>query len=185
MIVLGITGTLGAGKGTIVAYLKEQYHFKHYSVRAYLTAVIEARGLPVNRDSMVLVANELRAKYAPSFIVDELYEKAAKEGHPCIIESIRTPGEVESLRAKKSFRLLAVDAQAEIRYHRIVGRNSATDHVSYEEFIANEQREMNAVDPHKQNLSKCMEMADYHLDNSENLEHLYAQVETLIKKILP
>ena len=36
MIIIGITGTLGAGKGTIVAYLIETRQFMHYSVRRYL-----------------------------------------------------------------------------------------------------------------------------------------------------
>ena len=34
MIIIGITGTLGAGKGTIVDYLVKQKGFVHYSVRA-------------------------------------------------------------------------------------------------------------------------------------------------------
>ena len=35
MIVIGITGTLGAGKGTIVNYLIEEEGFDHYSVRGF------------------------------------------------------------------------------------------------------------------------------------------------------
>ena len=37
MITIGITGTLGAGKGTIVDYLIEKRGFVHYSVRAFIT----------------------------------------------------------------------------------------------------------------------------------------------------
>ena len=37
MITIGITGTLGAGKGTIVEYLQKEKGFSHYSVRAFLT----------------------------------------------------------------------------------------------------------------------------------------------------
>ena len=33
-IIIGITGTLGAGKGTVVEYLKKK-SFKHYSVRSF------------------------------------------------------------------------------------------------------------------------------------------------------
>ena len=52
MIIIGITGTLGAGKGTIVDYLVKNKGYHHYSVRAYLTEEIKRRNLPVNRDSM-------------------------------------------------------------------------------------------------------------------------------------
>jgi hypothetical protein len=45
-------------------------------VRAYLTQEIERRGMPVNRDSMVSVANELRAQHGASYIAEQLYEQA-------------------------------------------------------------------------------------------------------------
>ena len=31
MLIIGITGTIGAGKGTIVKYLIDKYKFKHFS----------------------------------------------------------------------------------------------------------------------------------------------------------
>ena len=58
MKVIGITGTLGAGKGTIVDYLVQHKDFQHLSVRAFLIQEIQKRGMPVNRDSMVIVAND-------------------------------------------------------------------------------------------------------------------------------
>lgn len=184
MIIFGITGTLGAGKGTIVEYLISKYNFEHYSVRAYLIERIEEKGLPVNRDSMVLVANELRASQSPSFIIDELYKKAAESGKNCIIESIRTPGEVESLREKKNFWLIAVDADAKVRYSRITSRKSETDNVSFEEFVANEQREMTSSDPNKQDLAKCIEMADFVVNNSGSIFGLQEKVEVVLKEVI-
>lgn len=183
MVVIGITGTLGAGKGTIVDFLKEKYHFEHYSVRDYLIAEIEKRRLIVNRDSMTLVANELRANNSPSFITDELYKIAVKNNRDCIIESIRTPGEVESLKAKSDFYLFAVDAKSKVRYDRIKIRKSSTDNIDFETFIANESREMNTSDPNKQNLSKCIDMADYKFNNDGDLESLHKEVENVLKKI--
>ncbi len=103
MIVIGITGTLGAGKGTIVDYLVEQKGFAHFSVRAFLLEEIRKRGLPENRDSMYNLANELRSIYGPSYLTDQLYEKAAISRKNSIIESIRTPGEIKSLRDRVTF----------------------------------------------------------------------------------
>jgi hypothetical protein len=56
--------------------------------------------MEINRDSMVVVANELREKYGAGFIAQELYLEAEKSGQNTIIESIRTAGEVELLRSK-------------------------------------------------------------------------------------
>ncbi len=183
MIVIGITGTLGAGKGTVVEYLKDKFNFSHYSVRGYLIDEINRRNMPVNRDSMVVVANDLRARHNPAFIIEELYHQAVRKNNNCIIESIRTTGEVEALRTKPHFHLLAVDAEPELRYQRIHARKSETDMISYEEFLQNEKREMTAHDPGKQNLSKCIELADYKLLNNSTVENFYKQIEQWLKQI--
>ena len=184
MIIIGITGTLGAGKGTIVDYLISNFHFEHYSVREFVSKEILARGLPVNRDTMVLVANDLRTQHSPSFIIDELYRQAVQSGRNGIIESIRTPGEVESLRRKGNFYLFAVDADPEMRYERILLRKSETDQISFETFLEDEQREYSSDDPNKQNLKRCIEMADFRFENNSTIEHLYQQAQLAIDLIM-
>ncbi|MEI7594883.1 MAG: AAA family ATPase [Bacteroidota bacterium] len=184
MIIIGITGTIGAGKGTIVDYLIEHKSFSHYSVREYLISIIEDKNLPVNRDSMVIVANELRAMHSPSFIIEELYKQAVVKGNNCIIESIRTPGEIEALRKMESFYLFAVDAEPQLRYNRILQRASETDNISFQTFVENEKREMNSQDPNKQNLSKCIEQADFVFKNDSSKENLFFNIESVIRKLL-
>lgn len=183
MLIIGITGTLGSGKGTIVDYLVQQKGYAHFSVRAYLLEEIRKRKLPKNRDSMVVVANELRKNNSPSFITDQLYEQSLEQNKNAIIESIRTPGEAESLRTKGEFYLFAVDADPKIRYARIKLRNSETDHIDFNTFIANEKREMTATDPNKQNLKKCREMADFVFLNDGSRDDLFQEVKQVIHKI--
>lgn len=183
MIVIGITGTLGAGKGTVVDYLIKEKGFKHFSVRGLLTKLIEKEGKVVNRDSMVEIANRLRVKNGPSFLVEELYKNALETNENCVIESIRTEGEINSLRSKGGFYLLAVDADPKTRYERIIVRGSETDKVSFEKFLEDEKREMGSVDPTKQNLGKCMELADYKIQNNGTLENLNNQVSKIIYEI--
>lgn len=183
MLIIGITGTLGAGKGTLVEYLLREKGFAHYSVRAFLTQEITHRNMPLNRDSMVLVANDLRQKNSPSYIVDCLYEQAIDSGQNCVIESIRTPGEIDSLKRKGRFYLFAVDAAPEIRYRRISSRGSETDSVSYETFIANEEREMQSKDPNHQNLRECIRRADYVLTNDGSIEEFYADLVKILQTI--
>ena len=181
MKVIGITGTIGAGKGTVVDYLVSNYGFKHYSVRNYLIKIAQKDNLPLHRDTYVMLANQLREQHEPSFIIDELYKEAYLNGCDAIIESIRTPGEITALRTKDDFSLWAVDAEPKIRYERIFSRKSETDHISFETFLANEQREMNSNDPTQQNLEECIKQADIKLWNNGSVEELNAQIEKAIK----
>ena len=174
---------MGAGKGTIVDYLTRHHRFQHFSVRAYLSGIIKARKLEVNRDTLVAVANELRAANTPSFIAEELYREAKESGVDCIIESIRTVGEVNALHSKGNFHLFAVDADQRLRYERIVERASETDKITYDVFAENERREMTNTDPNKQNLMACMELADYKFVNNGSFDLLYRQIDEVLTKI--
>jgi len=183
MYIIGITGTIGAGKGTIVDYLVSKMSFLHYSVRGYLTEEIARRGMPLNRDSMVTVANDLREKNNPAFIVEQLYHQAFKAGKNAIVESIRTPGEIDMLKSLKNFYLIAVDADPKIRFERIKMRKSETDNINFETFLENEKREMFTDDPNKQNLSKCIAQADFILSNNGTVEDLYKKTDEILQKI--
>lgn len=181
-MIIGITGTLGAGKGTIVDFLLKK-KFKHYSVREFLIEEILKRGLQSNRENMVLVANDLRGRFGPSCIVEELYKKAKSDDGDCVIESLRCPGEIEALKKKGDFVLFAVDADIETRYLRIFERASVSDRISFDEFVIQEQKEMNSDDPNKQNLQRCIEMADYKFKNDWTVAELHEKVERVLKGI--
>ncbi len=183
MIIIGITGTIGAGKGTVVEYLVKNKGFKHFSARDLISEEVEKKGLEKNRDNMVIVANDLRQKYGSGYVADELYRRALVSGDNCIIESIRTVGEIESLKNKGNFILLAVDAEPKVRYERILERKTTTDNVSYEKFLEDENKEMESDDLSKQNLKKCIEMADFVIDNNGTLDELNLKIEEILKII--
>ena len=184
MLVIGITGTLGAGKGTVVDYLATEKKFGHYSVRDFINKEIVKRGLEINRDNMVVVANDLRLKHGPSYLIEQIYKTAIKTGKNFIIESLRTPAEIYSLKSKGEFVLFAVDADIEKRYKRINKRAIESDHVSFEKFVVDEKREMKSQNPAKQNLAKCISLADYIFTNNKKIVDLHEQVEKTIKNII-
>jgi dephospho-CoA kinase len=184
MIIIGITGTLGAGKGTVVSYLVDKFNFHHYSVRGYLTKILTSQGIEPNRDNFTLLANKLRSdNNSPSFLIEELYREAAINKENAIIESIRTTGEIDKLKALGEFYLLAVDGNRKLRYRRVRERNSETDEVSFEKFIEDEDREMNSQDPNSQNIAACIARADYQIMNDGNRAELYHKIDLFLEKM--
>ena len=182
MLTLGITGTLGAGKGTVVEYLVSQKKFKHFSVSEYLTQELTNLGIPINRDSMREIANEIRTKKGPDYITKILFEKASICGSNAIIESIRNPKEAEFIKLNGGY-LFAVDADQKTRYKRVSARGSLKDSVSFEEFQLQEEKESKNTDPNAQNLNKCILLSDYKFDNNGTTAELYKKVEDVIQKI--
>src|ERR1700719_609147 len=99
-MIIGITGTNGAGKGTVVDYLVKQKGFTHYSARDIWNEEIVKRGLPPGRDSMVIVANDLRAIHGPQFFAQRAAAKTREHGGDAVIESIRSVGEAEHIKSQ-------------------------------------------------------------------------------------
>ena len=181
-MIIGITGTNGAGKGTVVEYLVEKKGFKGYSVRDAITEEIFRRGLPVNRPNLNEVATDLREKNGPGYFSTLFIADAKEKGFKdIVIESIRNPIEAENLQSHGG-KMLVVDADRDVRYKRISSRASATDTVSFEEFCAQEDREMESEDPTnpaKMSINAVIKMADFHLENNGTLEELHAKIDAL------
>ncbi len=185
-MILGVTGTNGAGKGVVVDYLVKKHGFTHYSTRAAITEEIVRRGLPVNRDTMNEVATDLRRINVPHYYSDLFIARAKEEGvTDFIMESVRAVSEVQNIKAHGGF-LLVVDAPEEIRYQRITGRGTETDQVSFEEFQRQEAREMDSEkpgDPSYMDLRSVIRMADATVVNDGTLDELYTQIEVALTKL--
>jgi dephospho-CoA kinase len=178
-MIIGICGTNGGGKGTVVEYL-ETKGFRHYSVREFLTAELLRHGREVNRSEMRLLANEIRATKDPAYIIRSLYEQAVAEGAAyAVIESVRNVGEAEFLLSKGIY-LLAVDADQERRFHRVQERRSATDQVDFLTFVYHEEREMHPEGPHDMDIRGVMRLAHSTIMNDGSHNELHAHVDALL-----
>jgi len=181
-MIIGVTGTLGAGKGTIAEVLVKK-GFKHYSMSDFINEEIKKRGMEIDRSNQVLVANDLRTTFGPSYIAERVYDMAKTQWGNCIIESLRAVGEVEALRKKGEFILIAVDADPKIRYERISKRQSEKDNVTFSEFISHEQREMQLIDSTKGNIKTCMSMADFKIINNGSMKEIEEDVENILRRL--
>ncbi len=182
-MLIGITGTDGSGKGTVVDYLVAEKGFTHYSARAIWVEEINRRGIESTRANMRIVANELRAEHGDDFLIT-YYLKKIEEEKPqnAVIESIRAFACVETLKENGGI-LIAVDADQKLRYGRVQERRSESDRVSFEEFVAHEAIELNDPDPHGMQKQRVIDMADYTILNNGTFEEFHTQIEAVYQKI--
>jgi dephospho-CoA kinase len=180
-MIIGVTGTNGSGKGTVVDFLKQK-GFRHYSASSLITEEIRRQGLPINRDTMREMGNELRRTHSPSYIVETLYQQAVSAGGNAVIESVREIAGAVFLKEHGAV-LLAVDADRRIRYERVVRRASEKDQVSFEEFCEQEDLEMESAASFDMNIRNVMDMADYPVENSGSADELEKKVNEIYSEL--
>jgi dephospho-CoA kinase len=183
MIILGITGLAGSGKGSVAQYLANK-GFVHYSVRDFLTEKLAGEGLKPDRDHMRYMADKLRHEFGPGFITAEIGKIALAANRDCVIESIRNPEEIRPLKGAGKFFLLSVTADPVARYERIRKRGSPADDVTFEKFMEQERLETAVRDKATGDILGCMKRADFTLDNNASLEKLYEQIDIILKSVI-
>ena len=178
-MVIGITGSFGAGKGSAANYLVHKKGFTHFSARAFITEEINRRGLPVNRDSMTIVANDLRKKGGPTYIFEQLVQQAKEHGGDIVIESIRAVAEARYIKDQGGF-VLGIDADPQVRYGRTAKRGGETDHVSFTKWHEQELAESNPDDPTKQDIFGALRESDGIIMNTNTIRALEVEVDKFL-----
>src|ERR1041385_3349210 len=166
-MLIGLTGRNASGKGEVARYLQKK-SFYYYSLSDVIRDESRARGVDPTRDWLIKIGNELRQRHGANILAERILAKIEDDKH-CVIDSIRNPAEVEAFRAAKHFKLIRIDASAEIRFQRILKRRRESDPGTFEEFIELQNREAEGDDT-SQNLVKVELMADHSLLNDGTLE---------------
>jgi len=180
-MLIGLTGRNAAGKGEVARYLQSK-SFYYHSLSDVIREEIRRRGEEPTRERLIIVGNELRQRSGAAVLAERVLAGIEDDRH-YIIDSIRNPSEVEAFREAKHFKLLRVDAPAEVRFRRILSRRRESDPRTFEDFVELEKREAEGDDT-SQNLVKVELMADYTLVNDGPLEKLYRQIDELLPRLL-
>jgi len=178
-MIIGMAGSFGAGKGAVVEYLVSQKGFKHYSASGFITEEIARRGMPVDRDTMTIVANDLREQNGPSYLMDSLYERAKTTGGDVVLESLRAVAEAKRIKALGGT-VLGVDADPRLRYERAFARGSEKDNVTFEKWLEQEKKESNPDDPNKQDVFGALRESDVVIENNGTLDELHRKIDQVL-----
>lgn len=186
MKVIGLTGTLCSGKGSVKEIISRKVDCYAVSLSSVIKAEMEEKKGELSRKVLQDRGNELRKKYGLDILARLATDYMQKDKEILIVDGIRNPGEVEYLRKKfgKNFFLIAVDAPREIRFERMIKRNRKDDPKTWEEFLETDERDLGKGEPeYGQQVKKCMEKADFLIINDKDLKDLEEKVDEIILKI--
>jgi dephospho-CoA kinase len=176
-LVIGLAGPNAAGKGEVARILRER-GYAYYSLSDVVREEALRRGLTTEREDLIAVGRDMRRKGGTGVLAEWILERLAP---PCIVDSVRNPGEVEVLKRVEGFRLLGVDASPETRLRRLQERARPGDPATLEEFLEKERVE-NSSDPEGQQISATMALSDGMVRNDASLDALEAALELVLEQ---
>ncbi len=178
-MIIGLTGTNGAGKTVTAEYLKSRsFHF--HSLSDEIREELARQGKEATRANLIEAGNQLRGEHGPAVLAERIKAKLRPDWN-FVIDSIRNPYEVRALRSARDFRLLKVDAPVELRYERVRRRGGPRTPASFEEFVELERREMESDNPANQQLLATYELADLTVWNDGAIEDLHLRLDQTLR----
>ncbi|MEZ4330415.1 MAG: deaminase [Myxococcota bacterium] len=179
-MIIGVAGRNGAGKGELVHFL-ERRSFTPLSLSDVIRQELARRGLPETRERMIEVGQELRRRFGPGALAQQLLLQLLPDRNYAI-DSIRHPVEVEILRhSGQPFHLVWIDAKLETRFERMRARGRSGDPTTVAELEALEGRERGSDDPNAQQLDAVEALADFRIANDDTLEAFQARIEGWVR----
>ncbi len=104
-MLIGLTGRNASGKSTIVNWFSEK-GLKTASCSDSIRTWLAEQNIESTRDALIEGGRELRRQGGAGVLAEMLLQML--DGEDAVIDSIRTPGEVEALRERDDFILVEV-----------------------------------------------------------------------------
>jgi dephospho-CoA kinase len=192
-LIIGLAGTLNAGKDILGDALAERDEFLHLS-GSDIARQIKKEAFGDTPEALLVRAdpyiNHLRQKN-PGMLIEAAHNTwlARHEEYPhgLVVSGVRAIGEVEYIKNLGGV-VVFVDASPRVRYQRSQTRlRDANDRLSFEEFIESEKAEMPTQNSDKtiQDLVSVSNMADIIIDNTDdNIDQFIAKARKSLQKFL-
>ena len=186
MKVIGLTGTIGAGKKAVKDVLKAKIDSFDVVLSDVIRVELERKRGRADRKTLQDMGNDMRRMYGKHILAKLAVEYLSKKKEYVVIDGIRNPGEIQYLRQRfgSDFKLVAIDADPKIRFERITKRAQAKDAKTWEEFVAMDERDQGVGEPeYGQQVKACMEMADFKIVNDGDENSLKQKVDEIVSKL--
>lgn len=175
--VIGIVGTIAAGKDTAGNHIADVFNIPSFEISSALKNICAENGVIPSRDNLIALGTQLAADHGDGYLVEYILERMPERA---VITGMRQLGQIALLESSSRLTLLSIDADPSIRFERAKRNGKLGEAKSIEEFVAREIAENSA--PNAQRLFEVMELAKFHLSNEDSIEDLYTQLDLTFAK---
>ncbi|MBU0628215.1 MAG: AAA family ATPase [Nanoarchaeota archaeon] len=179
-MIIGLTGTMGSGKGEVVKFLKSK-GFEHYVYSDILKEIAEQRNIEPTRANLQKLGSDIKSESNNLGILSKEILKRIKTDK-AIADGIRNVDEIKELRKRKDVFIIGVTAPQKIRYSRITKRKRPGDPKTFSEFKRLDNLE-NRGKSKGQEINNCLKTVDFTIINTSSLEQLKNKMNDILGSI--
>ena len=177
-LIIGITGEIACGKGTITKHLVEEHWAFSHRFSSMLRDVLDRLYIDQTRENIATLSLILRKNFGEDIMAKTMMKEVEGDQHDIVvIDGVRRLADIKYLQKIPHFKLVYIDTKPQIRYERLTHRRENTDDATktFEEFMSDEHLES------EEHIRDLKNYADFVVDNDGGYVNLYAQVEKILK----
>ena len=181
-LVIGLAGSIGAGKGTAAAYLVRKYGADIFIFSGFLRQILKILHQEPSRTGIGILSKLLRDTYgADIFSRVAVHAIEESEHWIIVIDGVRRISDLDGIRENPNFKLLYIDADLQTRYERILSRaqNSGDSEKTFEQFLVEEDGETEVSIRTLKPYSSCL------VENDKTEAEFYAAIDAFVEENLP
>ncbi len=171
---------MASGKGEAAKYLVEKHGATSFRFSTMLRDALKRFHVPETRDNLVKMSELVRAGFGENILAKTMAEDIKKSTDKIIVvDGIRRLADIQFLKELPEFVMVAVTADAKIRYERLKDRNENSDDAikTYEQFLLDQEKSTEVT------IAPVMRLAQREVANNDSREEFYLQLDELVARL--
>lgn len=177
--IFGFTGLMASGKGAAASYFQTRYGATTFRFSTILRDILKRLSITENRESLARLSEVVRQAFGDDILAQAMAHDAATTTAPLVIvEGIRRIADLTYLRKLPNFVLVAIEADAHVRYERLIkrGENAGEQSKTWEEFQKDQALSTELT------IAEVLNLADEHINNNGTPQELETKLDDILKK---
>ena len=180
-LILGITGEMGGGKGTIAKHIMLEHKGSVHKFSTVLRDMLDRAHIEQTRENIQTLSTIMRKSFGEDLLAKAMYhDTVSDECELVIIDGVRRMTDITYLKELPHFKLIYIEADMQNRYERIVkrGENPNDSKKSFTDFQRDHESESELQ------IKDLKNYANYIIENDGTYAELYKQVDDIIAENL-